>query len=272
MSGGLSGTSGIGRLTFLYSQAMLAVVAGVVCTINVITRVHDMPQVGLAAPIVWEGSSWVSWLLFFWIPWVGFRLAPPLVRPRWKLLLHIPVAVTFGFVHVLAFIALRKLAYALGGATYDFGAFTPHFLYELSKDVFGYSLSIGGFALTEHLLRQRALEATPGQTITFDIRDGARLTRVRLDDVLAITSAGNYVEFVLNDGRRLMMRSPLSALENELSPRGFLRTHRSWLVNAAQMTALKPEGSGDYEVELGAVKVPLSRRFPEALAKLKKGD
>jgi DNA-binding LytR/AlgR family response regulator len=65
------------------------------------------------------------------------------------------------------------------------------------------------------------------------------------------------------------MRSSLSALESELSPRGFLRTHRSWLINAARMTALKPEGSGDYTVELESVAAPLSRRFPEALAKLR---
>ena len=65
------------------------------------------------------------------------------------------------------------------------------------------------------------------------------------------------------------MRSPLSALERELAPRGFLRTHRSWLVNAGQVTALKPEGSGDYAVELQSLTVPLSRRFPQSLAKLK---
>jgi len=91
------------------------------------------------------------------------------------------------------------------------------------------------------------------------------------DQVLAIASAGNYVEFVLRDGRKLLMRSPLSALENELSPRGFLRTHRSWLVNAGQVTALKPEGSGDYTVELGSLAAPLSRRFPAALARLRGG-
>jgi DNA-binding LytR/AlgR family response regulator len=85
-----------------------------------------------------------------------------------------------------------------------------------------------------------------------------------------VTSAGNYVEFVLADGRRLLMRSPLSALEEELQPRGFLRTHRSWIVNASRMTALKPEGSGDYTVELEGVHAPLSRRFPEALAKLRR--
>jgi DNA-binding LytR/AlgR family response regulator len=109
----------------------------------------------------------------------------------------------------------------------------------------------------------------PERAPTFDIRDGAKLTRVKFDEILAITSAGNYVEFVLRDGRRLLMRSPLSALETELATQGFLRTHRSWLVNAKQVTALRPEGSGDYAVELQSLTVPLSRRFPEALAKLR---
>jgi len=137
--------------------------------------------------------------------------------------------------------------------------------------VLGYALFIAGFSLIEHLLRQQQLIETPGQTLTFDIRDGAKLTRVSLSDILAVASAGNYVEFVLRDGRKLLMRSPLSGVESELAPRGFLRTHRSWLINASKMTALKPEGSGDYTVELENISVPLSRRFPEALSKLKRG-
>ena len=103
----------------------------------------------------------------------------------------------------------------------------------------------------------------------FTIRDGARIVRVKMSDILAVSSAGNYVEFVLRDGRRPLMRTPLSAIETELSPRGFVRVHRSWLVNAAQMTGLTPQGSGDYTVELGDLTVPLSRRFPQALAKLR---
>ncbi len=110
------------------------------------------------------------------------------------------------------------------------------------------------------------------QLVALGIREGTKLIRVRLDQVLAVASAGNSVEFVLTDGRRLLMRSPLSALEKELGPRGFLRTHRSWLVNAGRMMALRPEGSGDYAVELGRVMVPLSRRFPQALAKLRGGQ
>ncbi|HEY2069234.1 MAG TPA: LytTR family DNA-binding domain-containing protein [Rhizomicrobium sp.] len=263
------GTSGTLKRTFLYAFGIAAVVVGVFNTLNVITILHEQPEDGLAAPLIWEGSSWLSLLILFWLPWIAYRIAPLTVRPRWRLLIHLPMALIWALAHVEGFVLLRRFAYWLAGAVYQFGPFWPNFLYELRKDAFGYALFIAGFALIEKLLRQQQLIETPGQTLTFDIRDGAKLTRVRLDEVLAITSAGNYVEFVLRDGRRLLMRSPLSALENELGPRGFLRTHRSWLVNAARMTALTPEGSGDYTVQLETVRAPLSRRFPEALARLR---
>ena len=270
-SGDPLGTDSVARRTLLYCAAIAVVVVGAVSAINVITAHHEAPQFGLVAPIIWEGTSWVAFNLFLWIAWVGYRLAPLASRPRLRLIVHLPAAFLFSLAHVGGFIALRKLIYAASGGHYEFGPFLSRFSYEFAKDAFGYALIVASFALVEHLLRQQSLIETPGQTPTFDIRDGSRLTRVRLDEVLAIASAGNYVEFVLSDGRKLLMRSPLSALERELGPRGFLRTHRSWLVNAGRMTALKPEGSGDYTVELGNVTAPLSRRFPEALARLRAG-
>jgi hypothetical protein len=272
ITGEILGTSGVARRTFFYCYATAIVVVGGVCAINFITTRQEEPRYGLVGPIIWEGTSWFTFILFLWIAWIAYRLAPPNVQPRWKLLIHIPAALLFSLAHVVGFVGLRIFIYWLTGGDYRFGAFLPHFLYEFSKDSFGYALSVIGFARVENLLRQQTLIEAPGQTLTFDIRDGSKLTRVRLDQVLAIASAGNYVEFVLDDGRKLLMRSPLSALESELSPRGFLRTHRSWLVNASQMTALKPEGSGDYTVELGRVTAPLSRRFPEALTKLRGSD
>jgi hypothetical protein len=269
MSGDVLGPGGALRQTFLYSFGAVAAMVAVVNAINVITVTHEMPRAGLVPPIIWEGSSWITLLAFFWIPWLGYRLAPPFVRPRWKLLVHLPMALAFSLCHVGGFILLRKLAYLAMGAHYDFGPFLSGLLYEFRKDALGYALFMGGFALIERLLRQQQLIETPKQTLTFDIRDGAKLHRVRLEDVLAIASAGNYVEFVLTDGRRLLMRSPLSALEEELADRGFLRTHRSWLVNSARLTALRPQGSGDYVVVLDTLDVPLSRRFPDALARLR---
>lgn len=269
ISGDVLGTSGRLKRTFFYSFTSTAVLVGVINLLNVISVRRDTPEIGVLPPVIWEGSSWVTLLCFFWIPWIAWRFAPPVVRPRVKLLAHIPADLAFSLGHVLGFIGLRKLVYWLLGAHYSFGSFLTYFPYELAKDSLGYTVFVAGFTLFDHLLRQQTLIETPGQTLTFDIRDGAKLTRVRLDELLAIASAGNYVEFVLRDGRRLLMRSPLTALETELSPRGFLRTHRSWLVNAKHVTALKPEGSGDYSVELGELSVPLSRRFPDALARLK---
>jgi len=269
ISGDVLGAGGRLKRTFLYSFSSTAVLVGVINLLNVISVRRDAPHIGLLPPLIWEGSSWVTLLCFFWIPWLAWRFAPPFVRPRAKLLMHIPADLAFSLGHVLGFIGLRKLVYWLLGAHYTFGSFPTFFPYELAKDSLGYALFVVGFTVFDHLLRQQTLIEKPGQTLTFDIRDGAKLTRVRLDELLAIASAGNYVEFVLRDGRRLLMRSPLTSLETELAPRGFLRTHRSWIVNAKQVTALKPEGSGDYSIELGSLSVPLSRRFPDALERLK---
>ena len=269
LSGDALGTNGTRRRTFLYSLAAVMVMVAAINLLNIITSQHDEPAKGLAGPFVWEVTSWLTVILFFWIPWIGYRLAPPFVRPRWRLVVHVPMALLFSLGHVSGFVALRKLVYWSAGEAYNFGAFIPHFLYEFRKDALAYALFIAGFALIEHLLRQQQLIDTPGQTLTFDIRDGARLNRVRLEDVLAIASAGNYVEFILRDGRKLLMRSALTALESELGGRGFVRTHRSWLVNASQVTSLTPAGSGDYAVQLGEMTVPLSRRFRDALAALR---
>ena len=270
ISGDVLGTTGRLKRTFVYSFTSTAILVGVINLLNIVSVRRDAPAIGLLPPVIWEGSSWVTLLCFFWVPWLAWRYAPPFVRPRVKLLIHIPADLVFSLGHVLGFIGLRKLVYWLLGSHYLFGSFWTYFPYEFAKDSLGYVLFVAGFTLFDHLLRQQTLIETPGQTLTFDIRDGARFTRVRLDELLAIASAGNYVEFVLRDGRRLLMRSPLTALETELSPRGFLRTHRSWLVNAKQVTALKPEGSGVYSFELGSLSVPLSRRFPDALERLKK--
>jgi hypothetical protein len=270
LSGLFFGTDGATRRTFRAAYIGTAVIVGVINTLNVISQEHDLSRVNPLEPVIWEGSSWLTVLAFFWIIWLAWRVAPLTVRPRWLLLIHVPAALIYTLAHVGGFIALRILAYRALGGHYHAGPFWPTFSYELRKDGFGYVLFLAGFALIEHLLRRARPVSTPVPA-TFDIRDGAKLTRVALYDILAVTSAGNYVEFALADGRRLLMRKALAALESDLESRGFVRTHRSWLVNAARVTALKPEGSGDYEISLGTLEVPLSRRFKAALAKLR-GD
>jgi hypothetical protein len=65
ISGGPLGTSGTCRRTFWYGYAATAVFAGVVNLLNVLTVQHDRPRLGFLEPAIWEGSSWLSLLVFF---------------------------------------------------------------------------------------------------------------------------------------------------------------------------------------------------------------
>jgi DNA-binding LytR/AlgR family response regulator len=157
---------------------------------------------------------------------------------------------------------------------YDFGSLDRLF-YEFRKDLMTYAAVAAVFMVTGRLGRsaEPAIARRPpaADEPLFDIRDGARILRTPVDEILSVRSAGNYVEFQLADGRQPLMRMTLAAAETALSPHGFLRVHRSWLVNPRRVRALEPEGSGDWRVELdGGGFAPVSRRFPEALEALRR--
>jgi hypothetical protein len=273
----VSGTDRTAGGTELYTDqvfwvglAVQGVIVAVVNTLDVLSTMRMRPEYGVLRPILWEATAGATILLAALIPWALLRYAAIDKRPLWQAaIVTVLCAPLFSVVHVLSFVALRMAIYAADGLRYDFGPVIPGFEYEASRDIFGYVGAFLTFWLAARYL-QRQQTPVPGQRL-FDIRDGARLIRVPINDILAVCSAGNYVEFVLRDGRKPLMRKPLSSLEAEFMADGFVRTHRSWLVNAMQVTGLRPGGSGDYEVELGSVTAPLSRRFPDALAKLRAG-
>ena len=249
----------------------LAIVA-MVTTFDILTRIHDYPERGVLAPVINELSSALVTLTVMVLP-AAIALWLRRGSPPWWLAAPVLVlgAAIYPVLHVSGFVALRKLAYdVLLERHYEFGQVFGEFFYEAAKDVPAYALSVTAFWL---VLRWLAPPGPPSSEVDppawFDIRDGARLVRAPMADILAVRSAGNYAEFLLSDGRRPLMRTSLGGLETRLAPQGFVRTHRSWLVNSARVTGLRPEGSGDYAVELGTVEAPLSRRFSQALSVLR---
>ena len=271
-SGGLFGLSGAERRALGVGWLVALAIVALVTIFNVLTRSHDHPERGVLGPLIAEVSSALVTLVVIALPaavalWLR-RRSPPLWLAAPVIVLG---AAIYPVLHVSGFVALRKLAFAgLLGAHYQFGRVFGEFFYEAAKDVPAYVLSLTAFWLALRWLAP--LWAPPGQAAPpawFDIRDGARLVRAPMGEILAVRSAGNYAEFLLSDGRRPLMRTSLGGLEARLAPLGFVRTHRSWLVNSARVTGLRPEGSGDYAVELGSVEAPLSRRFREALTTLR---
>lgn len=245
-----------------------------ICFVNILTIQHDAPQEGALPPVIWETSSALVTAFIFVIP-AAVALWTLRLSPRWwrAAPVHLVAVLIYSALHVSGFLALRHLAYSLVmHEPYEYGPLATEFPYEFRKDLLAYGLaSIIYYLSLRRSVREATATAAPALGVaSFDIRDGARLVRVPVNEILAVRSAGNYAEFMLADGRRPLMRSSLTALETDMAEHGFVRTHRSWLVNPGLVTGLRPEGSGDFAVELGEVEAPLSRRFPEALATLRR--
>lgn len=253
---------------------VIAAVAMAVMVVNALTALSDNPDLAAWEPWVWESSSAVIVVALSWLPWLTTSAAPPTDawRQGWRLagrfgLVHLAGAVLYTTLHIVGFVAIRGWAYdRMGAEPYDFGGVASGYLYEFRKDLLSYAAFVAVFWLTSRL--RKGAEG-PLRPVSFDIRDGGRIIRAPLGEILAVSSAGNYVEVWLADGRRPLMRATLAAMEVELGAFGFVRAHRSWLVNTARVTGLAPDGSGDWTVELGSVSAPVSRRYPEALERLK---
>lgn len=261
-SGGFWGLTGEDRRDLLIGWLIGTVVIWATTTVNVLSTVDDH-EIAFIWPAIWEYTSAVSNMIATLAVWAAVRWTTFRRRTALQIILaHLAGVFAYSIPHVAIFVALREAIYALLGRDYEFGPVT-RYVYELRKDVIGYFI-LGAVFWGVMRLRRQASKAAARRT--FDIIDGSRLVRVELTDILAVTAAGNYAEFILADGRRPLMRSSLAALEEKL---GFTRTHRSWLVNPDRVTGLRPDGSGDYTVELGPMEAPLSRRFPEATTRLR---
>jgi hypothetical protein len=276
-SGERSGTSGGARPSpWLVAYLILGFATLVIGVVNVLSLLDERSWMNRPLewwrPAVWEGSSGVVLLSLAWIPGLMiYRF--PVGGPHWPrhLAAHVAVTIPFSLVHVGAMVALRHAAYALAGESYDFGDGWNPLLYEYRKDVISYALYAATFWLTARLMQGPAAAPrhSPPQAITID--EGQRVIRVMPSDLLCARSSGNYVEFQLADGRRPLMRTTLAGVEAQLQGAGFVRTHRSWLVNPHHVTEIEAEGSGDYGLTLDdGTKVPLSRRYPDAIASFRR--
>ena len=87
-----------------------------------------------------------------------------------------------------------------------------------------------------------------------------------------VTSAGNYVEYCLADGRTHLIRGTLAAEEARLAPFGIVRVHRTRLVSLARVSAVQPGPNGDFELSLDTGQtVSGSRRYRSAVVSVVEG-
>jgi two-component system LytT family response regulator len=109
-------------------------------------------------------------------------------------------------------------------------------------------------------LRERALAASAGRAADLQpvaalerrqlvVRDGSRRLVIPHDDIVWI-EAEDYCARIHLGGRTLLVRDSLRALGGSLDRCGFVRVHRSAIVNLARISQIEPLASGDQRLTL----------------------
>jgi len=102
------------------------------------------------------------------------------------------------------------------------------------------------------------------QRIVF--RADSRMIFLKPDDIEWVEAENNYSNLHLADGKRLLVREPLSSIEKRLGASRFTRVNRSALVHVEQVLELQPAKYGDYTVVLrNGTRLSLSRSLRSRL-------
>jgi DNA-binding LytR/AlgR family response regulator len=116
------------------------------------------------------------------------------------------------------------------------------------------------------LPRERRREAQVEPILDVPTRSG--VLAVRASDIEYAKAAGNYVELITGD-RTLLMRTTLHDLSAQLGGAGFVRVHRSLLVNPLHVVATRRGRRGRRLVALRCgAELPVGRQFGQNAAAL----
>jgi two-component system LytT family response regulator len=113
-----------------------------------------------------------------------------------------------------------------------------------------------------------AWAGSPRSRTTHDVlrvKHKGRVLLLRSDRIDWIEAAGNYVRLHIGTASHLAKYS-LNELEARLAQHGFVRIHRSTLVNGDRIVELQPHFHGDYVAVLtDRTVLRVGRRFRESL-------
>jgi len=100
------------------------------------------------------------------------------------------------------------------------------------------------------------------------IKVKGKILFINLSDVVAVEAEGNYVS-LQRTGNSYLLRQSLSALAEKLEPQGFLRIHRSILVNTSFVEEIRPYSTGEYGLRVqGGKEYTVTRTYRKNLKSL----
>lgn len=117
---------------------------------------------------------------------------------------------------------------------------------NLSAHVNSNSPRIPGEHLTRSMEAVSRLQPPPRRdSPRVAIKVKGRILFINLGDVVSVQAEGNYV-LLQRDATSYPLREPIAVVAEKLEPHGFIRIHRSVLVNSTFVEEIMPYSSGEY--------------------------
>lgn len=111
-------------------------------------------------------------------------------------------------------------------------------------------------------------ELAKRSTTRFAIKVKGTIRFINPADVVAVLAEGNYVVLQQESSSHLL-RESISAVAEKLEPFGFIRIHRSVLVNISFVEEIKPYSTGEYGLVVkGGKEYTVTRTYKQNLKAL----
>ena len=104
------------------------------------------------------------------------------------------------------------------------------------------------------------VNAPPANPDFFFVNAEYGLVKIITADIVLIEGLKDYLKIRLADGKNQVIRMSMKSIEEKLAPGRFFRIHKSYIVNLAQVTAVRKNS-----VFLGTQELPLSDHYKDAL-------
>ncbi len=113
--------------------------------------------------------------------------------------------------------------------------------------------------------RQRLQALAKRDSPRVAIKVKGRILLINLGDVVSVQAEGNYV-LLQRDSTSYALRESISTVAEKLRPHGFIRIHRSTLVNSTFVEEIKPYSTGEYGLVVkGRQEYRVTRTYKENL-------
>jgi len=231
-------------------------------------------------PFVWELSSGYSTLIL--IPIIALFTK----RYRWQWAHPLPTvfkyfgaAFAFCLLHVGLMVFFREVVYSFTSLDYDFATDTRslffELVYEFRKDIWSFfffvvAIEVYRYAINQWLGEAKAIFDMPKESAEQDVgslpdvllvKKMGKEFLIKTKEIQWAESAGNYLNLRVN-GEVYPMRITLADFAAQAVPHGFIRTHRSQIVNIDCIKHIEKLPSGDATIEmLDSSELKLSRRY-----------